>query len=326
MLKKNYLEMGLEGNDRWEGFVIDLLHELSQQLGFDYMIKHVADSRHGSQNINGTWNGMIGEVIDGRVDIAASDLTITKKREAAVDFTVPFMNLGVSILYKKAKAGPQTLDMLYFVRPLRDLSNLVLLFLFLTVVLAAILVLLIRRGGTKIWYKCLIGLWFLLFFMFSVLYISNLTEEVIAGKALHVQANSFDSAEELSMQDDVAFGCMSSGSTRVFFHDSQLTTYKRVSNRMERDPSNFVRSNQEGVARVKAGGYAFFMESPSIEYIVQRDCDLVQVGGLLNSKNYGLAIALNSPLRKVLSQGILFLQESGVLVQIKDRWWSAGEC
>jgi ABC-type amino acid transport substrate-binding protein len=68
------------------------------------------------------------------------------------------------------------------------------------------------------------------------------------------------------------------------------------------------------------------MESPSIEYIVQRNCDLVQIGGLLNSKNYGLAVAQNSPLRKILSQGILHLQETGVLVQIKDKWWSAGEC
>lgn len=36
-------------------------------------------------------------------DLAVTDLTITAEREAGVDFTIPFMNLGISILYKKAQ-------------------------------------------------------------------------------------------------------------------------------------------------------------------------------------------------------------------------------
>lgn len=44
---------------------------------------------------------MIGELIRGEADIAVADLTITSKREEAVDFTYPFMNTGISILYKK---------------------------------------------------------------------------------------------------------------------------------------------------------------------------------------------------------------------------------
>jgi len=44
---------------------------------------------------------MIGELIRGEADIAVADLTITSKREEAVDFTHPFMNTGISILFKK---------------------------------------------------------------------------------------------------------------------------------------------------------------------------------------------------------------------------------
>lgn len=36
-----------------------------------------------------------------RADLAITDLTITSDREGGVDFTMPFMNLGISILYKK---------------------------------------------------------------------------------------------------------------------------------------------------------------------------------------------------------------------------------
>lgn len=33
--------------------------------------------------------------------MAITDLTINYEREQAVDFTMPFMNLGISIIYKK---------------------------------------------------------------------------------------------------------------------------------------------------------------------------------------------------------------------------------
>ncbi|RWR98381.1 glutamate receptor ionotropic: kainate 2-like protein, partial [Dinothrombium tinctorium] len=41
------------------------------------------------------------DLIDGRADMAISDLTITHERAKAVDFTMPFMSLGISILIKK---------------------------------------------------------------------------------------------------------------------------------------------------------------------------------------------------------------------------------
>ena len=44
---------------------------------------------------------MIGEVIRNEADIAVADLTINSNRELAVDFTLPFMSTGISIIYKK---------------------------------------------------------------------------------------------------------------------------------------------------------------------------------------------------------------------------------
>ena len=54
-------------------------------------------------------------------------------------------------------------------------------------------------------------------------------------------------------------------------------------------PSVFVTNYEEGIARVKRGGYAFLMESTVLDYVVQRDCNLTQIGGLLDSKGYGIA-------------------------------------
>lgn len=57
-------------------------------------------------------------------------------------------------------------------------------------------------------------------------------------------------------------------------------------------PTVFTASNLEGMERVQKGkgGYAFLMESTSIEYVVERTCELTQIGGLLDSKGYGIAM------------------------------------
>lgn len=60
-------------------------------------------------------------------------------------------------------------------------------------------------------------------------------------------------------------------------------------------PSVFAKNNDEGIERVVKGNrmYAFLMESTSIEYIVERNCNLTQIGGWLDSKGYGIAMPVS---------------------------------
>ncbi|NXQ89814.1 GRIK3 protein, partial [Nyctibius grandis] len=94
-------DTALFGNDRFEGYCIDLLKELAIILGFTYEIRLVEDGKYGAQDEKGQWNGMIKELIDHKADLAVAPLTITHVREKAIDFSKPFMTLGVSILYRK---------------------------------------------------------------------------------------------------------------------------------------------------------------------------------------------------------------------------------
>ena len=56
----------LRGNDRFEGFCVDLLHQLAHNLGFEFELYLVPDGKYGEQ-INDTdeWDGMIGEILSG---------------------------------------------------------------------------------------------------------------------------------------------------------------------------------------------------------------------------------------------------------------------
>lgn len=49
--------------------------------------------------------------------------------------------------------------------------------------------------------------------------------------------------------------------------------------------------------------YAFFMESSSIKYITHRECNLTQVGDLLDAKEYGIGMPMSINLINLLSFG-----------------------
>ena len=66
---------------------------------------------------------------------------------------------------------------------------------------------------------------------------------------------------------------------------------------MSSNPDNFVKSTDEGIERIRQGNYAYLVESTTNEYMKQRDCDLMQIGGLLDTKGYGIATPSGSPWR-----------------------------
>ena len=78
-----------------------------------------------------------------------------------------------------------------------------------------------------------------------------------------------------------------------YFQNSKIPTYQRMWAFMEnQEPSVFVATSDEGIRKVKTENYAYLMESTMIDYNVQRECDLMQVGGLLDSKGYGIGTQL----------------------------------
>ncbi|KAI4878683.1 hypothetical protein NFI96_030336 [Prochilodus magdalenae] len=100
MLKKNS-ELFTD-NERYEGYCVDLAAEIAKHCGFKYQLKIVGDGKYGARDAETKiWNGMVGELVYGKADIAIAPLTITLVREEVIDFSKPFMSLGISIMIKK---------------------------------------------------------------------------------------------------------------------------------------------------------------------------------------------------------------------------------
>nr|XP_027202439.1 glutamate receptor ionotropic, kainate 2-like isoform X2 [Dermatophagoides pteronyssinus] len=351
------------GNERFEGYIIDLVEELSKILGFKYIFKLVDDGVYGT-NENGEWNGLIGEVIKKKADIAVVDLTITSKRAEAVDFTLPFMNTGISILFKKPTTKVTTL--FSFLSPL---SSTVWCYVLAAYVGVSTVLFFVGRMSPYEWEnpnpcrqndgvlennfsqlnsffftigslmqqgsdlapkamstRTIAGLWY----FFTLIMISSYTANLAAFLTVEKVIYPIKDAEDLSKQTTIEYGCLNSGSTKAFFRESNLSTFKRMFEFMKSRPHVFMAKNEDGRKRVERGNYAYLMESASIEYIIERNCNLTQIGGLLDTKGYGIATRKRSKYRNLLSEAILKLQESGRLLELKEKWWKqkkgGGQC
>lgn len=345
-----------KGNSRFEGYAVDLIDELSKIVGFDYEFKEVDDGKHGKLvEATGQWNGMIGEVMQGKADLAIGDLSITSSRELAVDFTLPFMSTGISILFKK----PTTKELEFF-SFLSPFENHVWFYVFGAYIGVSLLLFIVGRLSPYEWadphpcrkedkilrnqFSVKNSFWFTMaavmqqgsdlaprslstrlmaaiWYFFTLIMISSYTANLAAFLTVEKVVYPIEKAEDLYHHPlNIEYGCVVDGSTYNFFEKTKKPAFKKMFKEMV-----FVPKNQVGIDKVEQGNYAFFMESTTIEYTIERSCNLTRIGGLLDSKGYGIAIAKNSTrkrdYRTQLSFAILSLQESGMLEILKNRWW-----
>ncbi|XP_072156449.1 glutamate receptor ionotropic, kainate 2 isoform X1 [Bemisia tabaci] len=430
-------DKNLTGNARYEGFCIDLLKTIATQVGFHYAIRLVPDNMYGVyDNEKKEWNGIVRELIDKRADLAVASMTINYARESVIDFTKPFMNLGIGILFKVTEPAPSRL--FSFMNPL---AVEIWFYMVGAYVLVSLTIWIVARFSPYEWcppqpcssdcqlcnqappplQTCRHGLpvhesalvafrglhahdhglhahdhgllsdhsdedydqfvdhyhyeddsdeehdpyaahlgtlmviendftlansfWFAIgslmqqgsdlnpkatstrivgaiWWFFTLIIISSYTANLAAFLTVERMITPIENAADLSEQTEISYGTLAGGSTMTFFRDSKIGIYQKMWRFMEsKKPSVFVDSYEEGVVRVLGGNYAFLMESTMLDYAVQRDCNLTQIGGLLDSKGYGIATPKGSPWRDKISLAILELQEKGTIQIMYDKWW-----
>ncbi|XP_076287767.1 glutamate receptor ionotropic, kainate 2 isoform X4 [Lasioglossum baleicum] len=350
-------DKNLTGNARFEGFCIDLLKWIAGQVGFQYAIRLVPDHMYGVYDPETKeWNGIVRELMEKRADLAVASMTINYARESVIDFTKPFMNLGIGILFKVPSSQPTRL--FSFMNPL---AVEIWLYVLAAYMLVSFTLFVMARFSPYEWnnpHPCLAesdvvenqfsvsnSFWFItgtflrqgsglnpkatstrivggIWWFFTLIIISSYTANLAAFLTVERMITPIENAADLAEQTEISYGTLEGGSTMTFFRDSKIGIYQKMWRFMEsKSPSVFVKSYEDGVKRVLEGDYAFLMESTMLDYAVQRDCNLTQIGGLLDSKGYGIATPKGSPWRDKISLAILELQEKGVIQILYDKWW-----
>uniref|UniRef100_A0A8C5BCQ0 Glutamate receptor n=1 Tax=Gadus morhua TaxID=8049 RepID=A0A8C5BCQ0_GADMO len=289
MYKKNHLH--LEGNDRYEGYCVDLASEIAKHVGIKYKLSIVMDGKYGARDPETkTWNGMVGELVYGRADIAVAPLTITLVREEMIDFSKPFMSLGISIMIKKPqKSKPGVFS---FLDPLAYEIWMCIVFAYIGV---SVVLFLVSRFSPYEWnleeqdetkdpqtppdppndFGIFNSLWFSLgafmqqgcdisprslsgrivggvWWFFTLIIISSYTANLAAFLTVERMVSPIESAEDLAKQTEIAYGTLDSGSTKEFFRRSKIAVYEKMWSYMKSaEPSVFAKTTPDGVARVR---------------------------------------------------------------------------
>ncbi|CAH1246687.1 GRID2 [Branchiostoma lanceolatum] len=337
-----------EGPD-FSGFCMDLLKELSIMLDFDYELYEVHDGKYGSRRADGTWDGMIGDVIMG-ADFAVGATVVTATREEVVDFTLRFMDFSLGVLMKQAEDE----NYFFFLKPFHPKVWLCAAAA-LCVVCGVLLVLhrvqpdkpnvlsaranrqslsypkwfaynsLLKQGGhfglRHVSRKILAGVWW--FFAFFLL--SSYTAEMAAILTVTRMENPINSFEDLSSQTELPYGTVAHSGIAELFSESSLDTYRRMWSYMTSGdyPGTLVSTTDMGIRRARKGRYAFVWDHAVLEHAVRtvHDCRLAVVQQSDQIRGYGIAFPQGHPFKDKVSLAILQLQENGRLEAMKEKWW-----
>ncbi|XP_011631786.1 glutamate receptor 1-like isoform X3 [Pogonomyrmex barbatus] len=386
-IMKRVPDMGevLVGNDAYEGYCKDLADLIAKKLGISYELRIVKDKKYGSENPDAQdgWDGMVGELIRKEADIAIAPLTITSERERVIDFSKPFMSLGISIMIKKPiKQKPGVFS---FLNPLSKEIWVCVIFSYIAV---SIVLFIVSRFSPYEWrvltisgstdsaisgrndpslqhphtpqgsphmptssmandFSIVNSLWFALaafmqqscdisprsisgriagsvWWFFTLILICSYTANLAAFLTIERMVTPINSPEDLAAQTDVQYGTLANGTTPDFFRKSQISLYSKMWEFMNSRKHVFVQSYEEGIEKVRTskGKYAFLLESPTNEYINEREpCDTMKVGRNLDAKGFGIATPFGSPLKDPINLAVLSLKENGELAKLVERWW-----
>ena len=89
-MEKDSVESDMAMN-KYEGYIIDLVEAVAEEAGLEYIL----------DDNNSIFDSLIEGLVNNVTDIAAADLTISEGRLEKIDFSVPFMSVGLTAIMKK---------------------------------------------------------------------------------------------------------------------------------------------------------------------------------------------------------------------------------
>ncbi|XP_073444089.1 glutamate receptor ionotropic, NMDA 2C [Dendrobates tinctorius] len=341
-----------------KGFCIDILKKLARTVKFSYDLYLVTNGKHGKL-VRGIWNGMIGEVYYQRAHLAIGSLTINEERSEIVDFSVPFVETGISVLVSRSNG---TVSPSAFLEPYSPAVWMMMFVMCLSVVAVTVFIFEYfspmgydqdlsngkRIGGPSFTVgKSLWLLWALVFnnsvpiqnprgttskimvlvwAFFAVIFLASYTANLAA---FMIQEQYIDTVSGLSDRKfqkpqehypPFRFGTVPNGSTERNIR----TNYPDMHSYMVRYNQ---RSVEDALASLKSGKLdAFIYDAAVLNYMAGKDegCKLVTIGSgkVFATTGYGIALQKNSRWKRPIDLGLLQFLGDGDTQKLETVWLS----
>ncbi|KAM5149024.1 glutamate receptor ionotropic, NMDA 2B [Mantella aurantiaca] len=339
-----------------KGFCIDILKKIAKTVKFTYDLYLVTNGKHGKK-INGTWNGMIGEVVTKRAYMAVGSLTINEERSEVVDFSVPFIETGISVMVSRSNG---TVSPSAFLEPF-SADVWVMMFVMLLIVSAVAVFVFeyfspvgynrcLADGrepggpsftiGKAIWLlwglvfnnsvpvqnpkgttsKIMVSVWAFFAVIFLASYTANLAAFMIQEE--YVDQVSGLSDKKFQRPNDFSpafrFGTVPNGSTERNIRNNYLEMHTYMVKFNQK-------SVQDALLSLKTGKLdAFIYDAAVLNYMAGRDegCKLVTIGSgkVFASTGYGIAIQKDSGWKRQIDLAILQLFGDGEMEELEALW------
>ncbi|XP_078043085.1 uncharacterized protein LOC144473254 isoform X1 [Augochlora pura] len=334
------------------GLTIDLMSLVSRELGFRYDLYVVKDGLFGKRNgRSGTWNGIMGELVTGRAQLAFAPLSVSAHRAKVVDFTTPYYFSGVSFL-TAPKLQP-AISLFAFLFPF---STELWIAVFTSLNFTAIAVALYEwfspfglnpwgRQRSKnfsiasAWWvmwgllcghllafkapkswpnKFLINIWG----GFSVIFVATYTANIaalIADLFFHSAVSSNYHDKSLLLQK---VGAPRASAAEYYVQKANPELWSHM--------ARYSLSNvAEGVERLRNGSLDILIaDTPILDFYRATDdgCRLQKIGDTINEDTYAVALTKGHPLKESISKVIANYTSTGVLDILQEKWYGGLPC
>uniref|UniRef100_A0A7N6BRZ4 Glutamate receptor n=1 Tax=Anabas testudineus TaxID=64144 RepID=A0A7N6BRZ4_ANATE len=339
-----------------KGFCIDILKKIARNVKFTYDLYLVTNGKHGKK-INNVWNGMVGEVVYKKAAMAVGSLTINEERSEVIDFSVPFVETGISVMVSRSNG---TVSPSAFLEPF-SASVWVMMFVMLLIVTAIAVFLFefvsplgfnrnLAQGkephgpsftiGKAIWLlwglvfnnsvpvqnpkgttsKFIVSVWAFFAVIFLASYTANLAAFMIQEEFVDQVTGLSDKKFQspYSYSPPFRFGTVPNGSTERNIRKN----YPDMHQYMTKYHQNGV---QDALISLKTGKLdAFIYDAAVLNYMAGRDdgCKLVTIGSgyIFATTGYGIALQKGSYWKRLVDLAILSIIGDGEMEELEAQW------
>ncbi|UJR11077.1 hypothetical protein I4U23_015259 [Adineta vaga] len=333
----NVIDTSGRNTTKLTGYVLDLIEYLRDKMGF------VADVQLAPPNTS--YTGLVLAVANGDYDIAIGDITVTSARREIVAFSNSISDNSMRILMRKTPAIQ--VDLLSYLKPFS--RNLWLLLLGATIFASIILCVIERPDNAALQNRSIISSGaMILWFSFGTIvgYGADFHAQTAAGRLVSaglyilslvlVASYTANLASELTIlktkdlidgMDDLKNGKIPYNRIGIRIGTAGEDYYLREISGGSR---NFypLKSRQEMYDSLLAGIIdVSFMDIGTAEYVTNNIyCNLTLVGEDFDKSTFGIVTPKEWLYAKDLDVNILSLRETGILDNLKKKWFQTKAC